>query len=154
MSPFDKAIQIVLSREGQHNVDEGGDTWFGIARKFHPTETPWPPTKERAIQIYRTEYWDHNSLEYLPPLLAVALFDAVVNQGEAVRNFQRALRVTPDGVVGPDTITAAHRANQWETIAIFFAHRARRYVLYSNPDEHIGLLARLFRTHKDLLGLE
>ena len=45
-----------MALEGVHNVDTGGDTWWGIARNSHPDE-PWPPTLERAKQIYFDEYY-------------------------------------------------------------------------------------------------
>lgn len=153
-SPFDEAVEIILNLEGVHNVDAGGDTWYGIAKRFHLDEFPWPPTRERAIEIYREEYWEPNRCGELPRALGIALFDAVVNQGDAVKNFQRALKVAADGVVGPVTLQTARTTDQWEVLALFFARRAQRYATVSRPQEQIGLLARLFRVQRYIMRLE
>lgn len=151
---FERAVGIVLGNEGLHNFDQGGDTWFGIARRFHPDETPWPPTRERAIEIYREEYWDAHRCGELPFPLDIAVFDACVNQpaGEIIAEFQRAVKVDPDGVIGDDTIFAARQRDVWETLALFFARRALRYARKSQPADQVGLCARLFRTDRAILG--
>jgi lysozyme family protein len=152
---FDRAVKIVLTIEGPRSWDPGGlDTVWGIARRFHPNETPWPPSKERAIEIYREDYFDRHRCGEMPFPLDIALFDAVVNQpaGEIIAEFQRAIHVEPDGVVGDDTIFAARQRDVWETLALFYARRALRYAEKSRPDEKVGLVARLFRTDRAILG--
>lgn len=150
---FEAALKVVLDMEGGHSWDAGGgDTWFGIARRFHPTE-PWPPSRERAIAIYRTEYWDHYRCGDLPWPLDAALFDGVVNQSafEVIKALQYALHTEADGVVGSETVQAAERCDLWETAAVFFARRAQMYAQRSDAKYQIGLLARLFRVERHLL---
>lgn len=153
---FDRAVLIVLANEGLRNTDLGGETVFGIARKFHPDVTPWPPTRAQAIEIYRAKYWDRHHCGDLPFPLDIALFDAVVNQpaGEIIAEFQRTVKVDPDGMVGDDTIRAARARDVWETLALFFARRALRYATRSRPAEQIGLAARLFRTQRAIIETE
>jgi len=154
-TPFDRAAAEVLAAEGVHGFDEaGGDTWYGIARKFHMTMTPWPPSRAAAIECYRQEYWLRHRCQDLPPILGRALFDAVVNQPATsiIEEFQRAVRAEPDGVIGEDTIAAANRRDQNEVLAIFFARRALRYADKSQPQDRVGLVARLFRLHRGLLS--
>lgn len=155
---FDRAINVVLMNEGvfsNHPSDPGGETYYGIARRYHPDVDPWPPSKDQAIAIYRREYWERFNCDHLPWPLDIALFDAVVNQpaGEIIAEFQRAVKVEPDGVVGDDTIFAAGQRDVWETFALFFARRALRYAERSRPEFRVGLCARLFRTQRHILGI-
>ena len=157
MTTFDRAMAVVFAQEGEHSNDPGdfgGDTWFGLARKFHPEVNPWPPTKEQAIEVYRAQYWDRFHCGELPDALAIGFFDAVVNQPAVsmVEELQRVLRSDPDGIMGHDTIEAAKRKDEWEVLALFFARRARRYVQRSDERYQVGLLARLFRVHRAILG--
>jgi lysozyme family protein len=151
---FDRAVAEVLSVEGVHSFDDaGGDTWYGIARKFH-LAMKWPPSRDEAIEQYRVEYWLRHRCQDLPPMLGRALFDAVVNQpaGSIIEEFQRAVHSEPDGVIGDDTIAAAHKRDQNETLALFFARRALRYAQKSEPQYQVGLIARLFRIQRSILG--
>jgi lysozyme family protein len=155
MTAFDRAVAAVLDVEGVHGYDDaGGDTWYGIARKFHPRLEPWPPSRDQAIEVYRQEYWLRHRCQDLPPMLGRALFDAVVNQpaGSIIEEFQRAVRSEPDGVIGEDTIAAANRLDQNEVLALFFARRALRYADKSEPQYRVGLVARLFRMQRAILG--
>lgn len=153
-SVFETAMAIVFANEGLHSVDDGGETWFGIARKFHPNERPWPPSRERATEIYREQYFERYHCGELPPPLAIGLFDAVVNQPahDVIEELQRALRVEPDGIMGSETIHAANNRDRWETLALFFGRRARRYVQRSDEKYQVGLLARLFRAQRAILA--
>jgi lysozyme family protein len=155
--PFNRAVKIVLASEGYFSDDPndvGGATYFGIARKFHPDVEPWPPSKEQAIAIYKSKYWDRYQCGEMPFPLDIALFDATINQpaGEIIAELQRSLKVEPDGIVGDDTIFAARTRDVWETLALFFARRVLRYAEKSHPSFRVGLCARLFRTQRAILG--
>jgi lysozyme family protein len=112
MSLFDSAIDFIITNiEGGHAndpKDPGGDTWYGLARRYHPNE-PWPPTRERAIAIYRTDYWDACQADHLPARLACAVVDSAINEGveSAIRILQHTLGLEADGVMGPRTLGAA-----------------------------------------------
>jgi len=113
---FRTAVELVLTHEGQRSYDEeGGDTRFGIARYVHPTEQPWPPTRERAIRLYYDHYWVPHRMEMLPDELAVQVFDVGINVGMtwSIKCLQRALRacgraVNEDGSIGPQTMDAVN----------------------------------------------
>ncbi len=110
---------------GHNPHDRGGDTWWGISRRWHPRES-WPPTRERAIQIYRQEYWDDDNLRLdnfksLP--MQMVLMDAAVQHDPrtAARLFQLVLNglpgvapVTVDGWLGPQTLEAYTRLTQFD----------------------------------------
>jgi lysozyme family protein len=146
---FDVAAAITFAQEGGHNPsDEGSDTWYGIRRANHPDETPWPPTKERALEIAREQYWAPYRFDLLPASLACAAFDWVFNGGPAISTLQRILGVTEDGRIGPDTAHAAARANQADTLTRYFARRAFYLVgLHSWTLHSEAWMCRLFSVY-------
>lgn len=130
--PFDTAVTAVLGYEGGYvndPNDPGGETNWGISKRAYPNLDIKNLTRDGAIQIYRRDYWDALGCDRFPPVIAIALFDAAVNQGPvaAVRILQRALGVAVDGVIGPQTLAAARAANGATLLAEFLADRAVRY---------------------------
>lgn len=144
----------ITAAEGVHSVDAGGDTWYGIARRFHPREAPWPPTRARALEILHTEYWNACHCDELPFALGVALFDGATNQGPlfATQALQMSLHVEPDGVVGIDTVTAARGALVPEVLAVYLGRRAHAYGQRSREQDKRGLMTRLFRLQAFLMA--
>lgn len=110
---WEKAIDFVLRFEGStyenNSMDAGGETKFGISKKSYPNEDIKALTRERAIELYRRDYWDPICGDKIPGALAAVVFDCAVNQGliRAVRLLQAMLGVMADGQVGPKTIAAA-----------------------------------------------
>jgi lysozyme family protein len=81
---FEQAIKIVLELEGgyHHDVrDPGGETNFGITKKWFPHLDIKNLTRGEAMEIYRKEYWTPLSLEHFPESLRLMIFDCAVNQG-------------------------------------------------------------------------
>ena len=88
----------------------GGETNFGIAKRFYPEVDIKNLTKEEAKDIYRRDYWVRNKVEELPENLRHIFFDMCVNQGRgtAVKILQRACNakgadLAIDGGMGPKT---------------------------------------------------
>lgn len=134
MSIFDQAVKFVLGKQIEGGYvndprDPGGETNFGISKRAHPREDIKNLTRERAIEIYKASYWDSNRCDELPPALAVAVFDAAVNQGGsiAILLMQRALGVTADGVIGPVTLAAAAKADEEDAVIELLGWRLHRY---------------------------
>lgn len=128
---WDSAIAFVLKSEGGYTVDpndHGGETNFGISKRQYPHENIKDLTEERAREIYRNDYWQACRCDELPSPLAIAVFDAAVNQGDgaAKRMLQIALGVTVDGIIGEQTITAAFKSGAG-TLRRFMAQRMARY---------------------------
>jgi lysozyme family protein len=147
-SCFSAAVAIVLEAEGvfaDQAGDRGGETRYGIARNFHPG-IPWPPTKDQATAIYRTEYWDVHRCGEMPWPWALVIFDAAVNQTEhAVRLAQRALGTDEDGIVGAETLRLIAGAPQ-DLLLRYMALRAEAYMAQPMwPTDGAGWLIRLFR---------
>ncbi len=147
---FDRAVAIVLEREGVFSADprdDGGATKYGISARSYPDLDIAGLAVEQAIELYRRDYWERCRCAELPWPLALALFDGAVNQGAvpATRCLQQALGVSADGAVGPATVRAARDAPQRQVLARFLARRALRYARH--PDWRIygkGWMTRLF----------
>ena len=116
MKNFDEIIEIVLEHEGGYVNDPkdlGGETKYGITKRFYPDVDIKNLTIEQAKEIYRKDYWDRNRVESLPQNLWHIYFDMCVNMGKrtAVKVLQRAANnkgknIDVDGGLGPATIGA------------------------------------------------
>ena len=116
LKEFDDIIEITLEHEGGYVNDPndlGGETNFGIAKRFYPDEDIKNLTKEKAKDIYRRDYWDKNKVDDMPEQLRHIYFDMCVNQGRgrAVKILQKAANakgknLKVDGGLGPKTIGA------------------------------------------------
>ena len=73
-------------------------------------------TRDQATQIFVDHYFYAPKIDSLPAVLHATVFDMYVNSGaNAVKILQRLIRdmrieVAVDGVIGPQTIRAAHEA--------------------------------------------
>lgn len=153
MSDFDKAFRMVVGHEGgyvNHPDDPGGETKYGISKRYHPGEDIKGMTLLRAKEIYKANYWDKISGDRIPWPWNYLLFDTIVNQGGGVAhwigNAQTAVGTKSDGIIGPNTIRAmASKSDDIEAIALYMAMRAIRYAEKSKPAFLKGLMKRAFK---------
>jgi lysozyme family protein len=128
MTPVERLAHDIVAREGgfvNDPDDPGGATNFGVTihtlRRLRPGEKIGVDdiralTQADAVAVYLEHYFTRPRLGDLPEPLWPTLFDMYVNAGSnAVRLLQRlmvdmGIDVAIDGVVGPQTIAAAHRA--------------------------------------------
>ena len=116
MKTFDEIIEKVLENEGGYVNDPkdlGGETKYGITKRFYPDIDIKNLTINQAKDIYKSDYWDKNKVESLPQNLWHIYFDMCVNMGKrtAVKVLQRAAvnkgrDIEVDGGLGPMTIGA------------------------------------------------
>ena len=116
MKTFKEIIEKVLHHEGGYVNDPkdlGGETKYGITKRFYPDVDIKNLTIEQATEIYKKDYWDKNKVESLPQNLWHIYFDMCVNMGKrtAVKVLQRAAvnkgrDIEVDGGLGPMTIGA------------------------------------------------
>ena len=116
LTTFDEIIDLTLEHEGGYVHDPkdlGGETNFGIAKRFYPDVDIKNLTKEGAKEIYKKDYWDKNKVDNVPDDLKHIFFDMCVNQGRgtAVKILQRAINgkggdIDVDGGFGPGTRAA------------------------------------------------
>lgn len=137
----DEVIDAILIREGgyvDHAADKGGPTNLGITQS---TLTDWrkrPVTKQdvrdltraEAREIYRAMYIDRPGFNAIEShaLRALAV-DCAVNHGprNAVKMLQRAARVFPDGVFGPNSKEQVNRMDASALFRRLCAERAKFY---------------------------
>lgn len=132
MNAFDKAVTFVLSVEGNYSndpADPGGETKYGISKASFPDIDIKNLTRDQAIEIYRTQFWNRCNCDMIPAQLGMVLFDSAINQGPstAIRMLQKSLNVTADGVMGPSTIAACLNADVRQVLPDFIARRAMQY---------------------------
>ena len=153
---FDDALTAVLNWEGAYDndpEDSGGETCYGITRKFEPSWDGWAIVDDlkaahvapglwasqvklmQSINAYYRGVWDAALLDGLTPALAISVFGAMVNQGQvrAVRWLQESCRdmgkmVYLDGIMGPGTIQAANSLPKDVLLALFQMKRVRAYL--------------------------
>jgi len=161
---FERAVKLVLDFEGGFTADPkdpgnwtGGavgagelkGTQYGVSAASYPSLDIAALTRDEAIQIYHRDYWTPLCCDQMPPPLAIALFDGGVNQGvgTAARMLQRALGVTVDGMVGPQTLLAAQRTKPvGGVVAELLARRAVAYAKGDPAFQHTWY-RRLFELH-------
>ena len=106
---FKKCMPIILRNEGGYvwNInDPGGETNFGIAKKFYPDEDIKNMTIQRATYLYYRDYWTPMNLKGLKnEELILQVFDFGINAGIrwSIRLLQRLVGFTDDGIIGPIT---------------------------------------------------
>ncbi|QHJ83122.1 MAG: hypothetical protein [Caudoviricetes sp.] len=124
---LEQSLKHLLGNEGGYSnnpVDPGGETMYGVtfrvARAYGYTgamkDLPW----QTAMDIYAKNYWAPIKADQLPNALRFHVFDAAVNSGpgQAVKWLQRAAGVVQDGLIGPQTISAASRVTPAQYSAI------------------------------------
>lgn len=124
---LEQSLKHLLGNEGgfvDHPKDPGGATNFGITERVARAHGYMGDMRNLplsvAIEIYRKDYWDRIKADQLPDALRFHVFDAAVNSGpgQAVKWIQRAAGITQDGLIGPQTISAASRVTPAKYSAI------------------------------------
>lgn len=136
MSQFLAFIDRVLAHEGgyvNNPADPGGETNFGItvavARHSGYTGSMRDLPRARAVEIYKSQYWDKVQGDQLPPAVAFQVFDAAVNHGvsNASKWLQETVGVIADGVIGPKTVSASKFKSPCQVVFGFNRRRIQFY---------------------------
>lgn len=112
---FEQIVENVLIHEGGYvndPLDKGGETNFGISKRWFPDVNIKELSKQEAINIYYNNYWIPSRAKELPNNIQSTYFDMCVNMGQsqAVKILQRTInsvettRIAEDGVIGSVTI--------------------------------------------------
>jgi len=146
MASFNIAYLFLCTKEGalsDHPSDYGGQTYFGIARRFWPNwegwqyvdASQWDLAKAAVPNFYKEEYWDTikgDSIE--SQIIANRLLEQSVNSNAmfVTKNLQEILNalathdnavIAEDGKMGPATIARLNIMKAQEK-AIEFALRS------------------------------
>lgn len=154
---FNKCVEVILKNEGgyvNHPNDPGGETNFGIAKRYFPNEDIKNMTEERAKEIYYSKYWFPMRLEGINSYEAVLqLFDFGVNAGKtrAIKTAQSLVEVIPDGICGRRTRDAINNY-RGDFVKDYKAHRRGYYERLAERKPRMrvflkGWLNRVEHTH-------
>lgn len=132
----DISIRKILGHEGgyvNHPSDPGGATNLGITiatfRRYIKRDGTIADLKaltiQQAVVVYKAQYWDKVRGDELPSGVDYTVADFAVNSGphRAAVYLQKALGVTQDGAIGPNTIAAARAADPKKVIRKINADR-------------------------------
>lgn len=136
MADFLKAYERTAEQEGGYAndpADRGGETYKGIARKFHPHWHGWAivdaiPNKKRGQtfpgsllsghvkDFYRSSFWNKMGGDKIQSQrVAEFIYDWYVNSGAGgLKKVQAAVGVTADGQIGPKSIAAINAIDEAE----------------------------------------
>ena len=143
LTSFNDIIEKVLEHEGKYIWDKddlGGETNFGITKRFYPDVDIKNLTKEEAKQIYYKDYWKKHKCDKMPEQLRHIYFDMCVNMGKrtAVKILQRSAvnkgkYIDVDGGLGSMTLEAVKNVEA-ERVR---AYRVKYYVdiVNSKPEQ-------------------
>ena len=143
---FERLVGMILNHEGGYvydPVDPGGETKYGISKRSYPHVDIKNLTIEQAKDIYYRDWWLRlRCNEIQDDRIAQKLLDTCINVGAmtGVRILQRALcdvgqPVSIDGLIGPQTIGAANRADSVQLLAAMRYHQTMHYkrLIERNP---------------------
>ena len=130
---FQEIIQKVLKHEGGYvndKDDRGGETKYGIAKRWYPDVDIKNLTVDDAVSIYYEDYWKPSKASLLPEELRYAYFDCVVNTGQSravlilqqACNNKNSFKIKEDGIIGAATISACNKleADRFVSYRILF----------------------------------
>ena len=119
----------MLKHEGgyvNHPRDPGGETNLGVTRKVWEEWIGKPAapdamkklTVKDVAPLYKKMYWDKVRGDDLPSGVDWAVFDWAVNSGtgRAAKALQKIVGVTPDGGIGPATLSAVDKMSPKEIV--------------------------------------
>jgi len=151
---FFEAARIVMEYEGGYDNDPddpGGETKYGIAKRFYPDLDIKNLSKEQAIEIYKRDYWDKFKGDEIKfGDVCTELLDIALNLGPktAILFLQDALNhvskagLEVDGIVGPLTLEAVNSCNKIEVLVT--ALNGLQFTRYHDLVHRIPRLGKYF----------
>lgn len=130
---FEQAVEVVLKHEGGyvfHPKDPGGETNFGISKRAYPYLKIKELTRDDAIEIYRSDYWNRIGIDQLPSEIRLMVFDTAVNMGpaRAIGFLQAVVGAKVDGNFGPETL---RQVLEFDPLQILHKYALRRLDTYA-----------------------
>jgi len=153
MGNFEQAMEKTFAHEGWGKLinvkyDPGGETKWGISKRSYPEEDIARLDRNRAVELYRRDFWHPMYSDIASPEVAEELFDFGVNTSArgwpklAVKILQESLGylvvgpIVPDGVFGSQTLEAVNSASETLLMREFRARQAYYYadIVIRQPD--------------------
>lgn len=137
---YNDIFDVTLGHEGGYvndPNDRGGETNFGISKRWHPNVDIKNLTKSKAATIYKKDYYDKMQGDKLPVPVALPIFDMAINSGisRAVKLIQGVVGETVDGIIGNKTINAIQEFFTKDPIGLLDSYRDARINYYESLDQ-------------------
>lgn len=170
MADFTPAFEKMINHEGGFilaNVanDNGGQTYAGIARNYHPNWEGWqiidrgdldnPILTQKVRDFYKSNFWKSCKGEDITnQKIAESIFDFAVNAGTrtASKLAQIVVDATPDGIIGSKTLAKLNNCDDELFISKFALAKVARYaeICRRTPIQTKFLLGWINRTLGEL----
>jgi len=167
---FHYALSWHLKHEGllsNHPLDPGGFTYAGISQNAHANWEGWkyltngkPIPKSLIVLFYDSLVWKPMMCDSLPPAIAFYLFDTACLIGTPYATYllQKNLNVTPDGVMGSQTLEAIRNHNVQNLLSKLHTDRIAFHnkVVQDYPNLKVfckGWIRRANLTYQHAIGL-
>lgn len=152
MADFKAAFEIMIHNEGGYRLhtvqgDRGGQTYAGIARKYHPYWPGWriidttgtnnAELTKMVREFYKVNFWYRINGDLIESqAVASTIFDFAVNAGPqvAAKLAQIVVGATPDGAIGPKTLAELNKAPDGSFSARYALAKVARYAKIVNRD--------------------
>lgn len=110
---------------GKQGVGILKGTKWGISAATYPNLDIKSLTMQDACKLYEKDFIAPLKMDGLGDGISFQLLDFAINSGQsaAVKGLQRALKATPDGVIGPATAEAAKKMKEHDLILLLLAER-------------------------------
>lgn len=115
-------------------------TKYGICAMAYPNEDIENLTVERAIELFKKDYWDKSKCDLLPDAISIVVSDCAYNSGyiKANKILQECLGVVVDGIVGNKTIGKVNSSDikelviQYSKKRLDFLKTLKTWSIYGN----------------------
>ena len=139
-SNWKRSFELMLKSEGgyvNHPSDPGGRTNLGVTQRVweqwvgrESNEKEMRSLTPAMVEpLYKRKYWDACKCDDLPEGLDYLVFDFAVNAGpgRSIKTLQSAVGTTPDGIIGPKTLSAVRAIDPHELIEKFSVAKTEFY---------------------------
>jgi len=167
---FYYALSWHLKHEGtwsNHPSDPGGFTYAGISQVAHANWHGWQYLLENGsipenivAAFYDSLVWRPMMCDSMPPALAFYLFDTacLIGTPYAIYLLQKSLNVTPDGIIGPNTLQAIRSQDTKTVLLKLHANRIKFHneVVEKYPNLKVfynGWVRRAKSTYQQAIGM-
>jgi lysozyme family protein len=143
--PDDNGNWLPDGRKGCTNLGVTQTTWESWVGRQSNEKEMRNLTHALVEPMYRRKFWDAAHCNDLPNGVDYLVFDFAVNAGvgRSAKTLQSAVGATPDGAIGPLTLTAVNAYNNPETVInLFSIAKEEWYKSLKNPKYEQGWLNR------------
>ncbi len=167
---FYYALSWHLKHEGliaNHPLDPGGFTYAGIPQNVHTKWEGWKHfdsskhiPESIIVSFYDSLVWKPMMCDSMPSALAFYLFDTACLVGTPYATYllQKALNITPDGIMGPQTIQAIKNQDTQKLLSKLHANRIAFHtkIIQKHPNLKIfynGWIRRANSTYQEAVKM-